>query len=114
MSLLLDLPGLALVAGSLALGLGLAAGGPPWLTLSERLVIGLVLSVVALTVLGYIVALAVGVTVALVLLLSLLAIAAGGWLLWRHRGRYLGPRSGVEKRGENIASGAARATSHPR
>jgi len=103
-SLLLDLPGLALVVGSLALGLGLAAGGPPWLTLSERLVIGLVLAVVALTVLGYGLALVTGVTVGLVLLLSLLGIAVGGWLLWRHRGRYLGPRSGVEKRGDNIGS----------
>ena len=49
MSLLLDLPGLALVAGCLVLGLGLAAGGPPWLTAAERAVIGLVLAVVALT-----------------------------------------------------------------
>jgi len=46
-SLLLDFPGLALVVGCLVLGLGLAAGGPPWLTAGERLVIGLVLAVVA-------------------------------------------------------------------
>ena len=85
MPLLLDLPGLALVAGSLVLSLGLAAGGPAWLTVGERLVIGLVLAVVALTILGYVVALAVGVTVGLVLLLSVLGLAIGGILLWRHR-----------------------------
>ena len=88
MSLLLDLPGLALVAGCLVLGLGLAAGGPPWLTAGERIVIGLVLAVVALTMAGYVVALAIGVTVSLVLLLAVAALIAGGWLLWRHRGRY--------------------------
>src|SRR6266702_6400747 len=87
-SLLLDLPGLALVAGCLVLGLGLAAGGPPWLTAGERVVIGLVLAVVALTMAGYVAALAIGVTVGLVLLLALAGIAAGGWLLWHHRGRY--------------------------
>jgi hypothetical protein len=87
-SLLLDLPGLALVAGCLALGLGLAAGGPPWLMAGERVVIGLVLAVVAITMLGYVAALAVGVTVGLVLLLALAALLAGGWLLWRHRTRY--------------------------
>ena len=92
MSLLLDLPGLALVAGCLVLGLGLAAGGPPWLTVGERVVIGLVLAVVALTVLGYVVALATGVMVGLVVLLSVLGIAAGGFLLWRHRARV---RTGV-------------------
>jgi len=86
-SLLLDLAGLALVAGGLTLGLGLAAGGPPWLTVGERLVIGLVLAVVALTVLGYVVALAIGVTVGNVLLLSVLGLAAGGVLLWRHGAR---------------------------
>jgi hypothetical protein len=87
-SLLLDFPGLALVAGCLVLGLGLAAGGPPWLTGAERVVIGLVLAVVSLTMLGYVAALAVGVTVGLVLLLALAALIAGGWLLWRHRTRY--------------------------
>jgi len=86
--LLLDLPGLALVAGCLVLGLGLAAGGPPWLTAGERLVIGLVLAVVGLTMMGYLAALAIGVTVGLVLLLAVAALTAGGWLLWRHRGRY--------------------------
>jgi hypothetical protein len=83
-SLLLDLPGLALVAGCLVLGLGLAAGGPPWLTAGERVVTGLVLSVVALTMTGYVAALAIGVTVLLVLLLALAGLIAGGWLLWRH------------------------------
>ena len=89
MPLLLDLPGLALVAGCLVLGLGLAAGGPPWLTAGERVVIGLVLSVVALTMVGYVAALAIGgVTVGLVLLLALAGLVGGGWLLWRHRTRY--------------------------
>ena len=88
MSLLLDIPGLALVAGCLVLGLGLAAGGPPWLTAGERVVIGLVLAVVVLTMAGYVAALAIGVTVVLVLLLALAGLGAGGWLLWRHRGRY--------------------------
>src|SRR5437016_2357064 len=68
--------------------LGLAACGPPWLTAGERVVIGLVLAVVALTMAGYVAALAIGVTVGLVLLLALAGIAAGGWLLWHHRGRY--------------------------
>jgi hypothetical protein len=85
--LLLDLPGLALVVGCLVLGLGLAAGGPPWLTVGERIVIGLVLAVVGLTVLGYLMALAIGLTVGLVLALAIIGIAAGGWLTWRHRGR---------------------------
>ena len=88
MSLLLDFPGLALVVGCLALGLGLAAGGPPWLTAGERLVIGLVLAVVAQTMAGYVVALAIGVTVGLVVLLALVSLVAGSVLLWRHRGRY--------------------------
>jgi hypothetical protein len=83
--LLLDLPGLALVAGCLTLGLGLSAGGPPWLTAVERVVIGIVLAVVGLTLLGYVVALAIGVTLGLVLLLALLGLTAGGLLLWRHR-----------------------------
>jgi hypothetical protein len=82
--LLLDIPGLALVAGVLVLGLGLASGGPPWLTWGERAVIGIVLAVVVLTLLGYILALAIGVMVGLVLLLALLGLAAGGFLLWRH------------------------------
>ena len=87
MSLLLDLPGLALVAGCLVLATGLAAGGPPWLTVGERVVIGLVLAIVALTMLGYLVALATGVTVGLVLLLALIGWVSGGWLLWHHRSR---------------------------
>jgi len=81
--LLLDLPGLALVAGCLILGVGLAAGGPPWLRWGERAVIGIVLAVVALTLLGYVLALAIGVTVGLVLLLAMLGLVAGGLLLWR-------------------------------
>src|SRR6202035_2097819 len=81
--LLLDLPGLALVAGCLILGLGLAAGGPPWLTWGERAVIGIVLAVVGLTLLGYVLAFPLGVSVALVLLLALLGLSAGGYLLWR-------------------------------
>ncbi|HXL17608.1 MAG TPA: hypothetical protein VN961_08830, partial [Streptosporangiaceae bacterium] len=87
MSLLLDLPGLALVAGCLVLGLGLAAGGPPWLTAGERVVIGLVLAVVALTMAGYVAALAIGVTVGLVLLLALAGAVFGGVLLWRQHAR---------------------------
>ena len=83
MPLLLDLPGLALVAGCLILGLGLAAGGPPWLRWGDRAVIGIVLAVVALTLLGYVLALAIGVTVGLVFLLALLGLVAGGLLLWR-------------------------------
>jgi hypothetical protein len=83
-SLLLDIPGLALVAGMLVLGLGLASGGPPWLTWGERAVIGIVLAVVGLTLLGYILALAIGVTTGLVFLLALLGLACGGFLLWRH------------------------------
>ncbi len=84
MPLLLDFPGLALIAGCLILGLGLAAGGPPWLTWGERAVIGTVLAVVGLTLLGYVLALALGVTGGLVLLLALLGLAAGGFQLWRH------------------------------
>jgi hypothetical protein len=83
-SLLLDLPGLALVAAVLVLGLGLASGGPPWLTWGERVVIGIVLAVVVLTLWGYILALAIGVTTGLVLLLALIGLAAGGFLIWRH------------------------------
>ena len=84
MSLLLDFPGLALVVGCLVLGLGLAAGGPPWLRAGERLVIGLVLAVVAQTMAGYVFALAIDVTVGLVLLLALVSLVAGSVLLWRH------------------------------
>jgi len=83
-SLLLDFPGLALVVGCLVLGLGLAAGGPPWLRAGERLVIGLVLAVVAQTMAGYVFALAIDVTVGLVLLLALVSLVAGSVLLWRH------------------------------
>jgi hypothetical protein len=83
-SLLLDIPGLALVAAVLVLGLGLASGGPPWLTSGERVVTGIVLAVVGLTLLGYILALAIGVTTGLVFLLALLGLVAGGFLMWRH------------------------------
>ncbi|HEV3096486.1 MAG TPA: hypothetical protein VG104_05015 [Candidatus Dormibacteraeota bacterium] len=96
MSLLLDLPGLALVAGVLVLGLGLASGGPPWLTLGERLVIGLVIAVVGITMIGYLLALAIGVTVGLALLLAAMALLVGGMLLIRHRRRVrteVAPRS---------------------
>src|SRR5438270_709434 len=86
-SLLLDQSGLALVAGGLALGLGLASGGPPWLTLGERLVIGMVVSVMALTVAGYLLALATGATAGLVLLVALAALGCGVLLLVRHRAR---------------------------
>ena len=85
MSLLLDQSGLALFLGALVLGLGLASGGPPWLTLGERLVIGLVLAVVVLTVVGYLLALLVGVTAWVVLLLALAGLAGGAALLFRHR-----------------------------
>ncbi|HEX3630166.1 MAG TPA: hypothetical protein VHW91_06835 [Candidatus Dormibacteraeota bacterium] len=85
--LLLDESGLALVAGGLVLGLGLAWGGPPWLTVGERLVIGMVLSVVSLTVGGYLLALAIGITPGLVLLLAAAGLLGGGLLLARHRGR---------------------------
>src|SRR5437879_9999043 len=37
---------------------------------------------------GYLAALAIGGRVGLVLLLAVAALVAGGWLLWRHRGRY--------------------------
>jgi hypothetical protein len=66
------------------LGLGAALSGPPWLTWGERVVIGIVLAVVGLTLLGYVLALAIGVTVGLVLLLALLGLAVGAFLLWRH------------------------------
>jgi hypothetical protein len=97
-SLLLDLPGLALVLGCLTLGLGLASGGPPWLSLGERLVTGIVLSIVALTLLGYGLALAAGLSVALVLVLAAIGFVAGGLLGFRHRlrlGRELAVRSWV-------------------
>lgn len=85
MSLLLDLPGLALVLGCLTLGFGLAASGPPWLSLEERLVAGMVVSIVALTLLGYGLALAAGLSILLVLLLASIGLVAGGLLSWRHR-----------------------------
>ena len=47
--------------------------------------IGIVLAAVGLTLLGYIAALALGVTTGLVFLLALLSLAAGSLLLWRHR-----------------------------
>jgi hypothetical protein len=50
-------------------------------------VIGLALAVVGLTLLGYILALAIGVTTGLVVLLALFGLAAGGFVLWRHRPR---------------------------
>jgi len=84
-SLLLDVPGLALVAGCLVLGLGLASGGPPWLTFGERLVIGTVLAIVGLTMVGYGVALLIGVGIVLLLLLAVLGLLAGGYLLCRQR-----------------------------
>jgi len=108
--LLLDLPGLALVAGCLILGLGLAAGGPPWLTWGERVVIGIVLAVVVLTLWGYILALAVGVTMGLVLLLALIGLGAGGFLLWRHRPRLrsaLAARSWAQRATITVAAAIA-------
>jgi hypothetical protein len=66
------------------LGLGLAAGGPPWLSAGERVVIGIVSAAVGLTLLGYVLSLAVGVTVGLVLVLALLGLAGGSFLLGRH------------------------------
>ena len=84
MSLLLDLPGLALSAGCLVLGVGLASGGPPWLTAGERLVVGMVVAIVGMTMVGYALALAIGVSIALVLLLAAFGLLAGGYLLWRH------------------------------
>lgn len=83
-SLLLDQSGLALVAGCLVLGLGLASGGPPWLTVGERLLAGIVLAAVGLTILGYLLALVVGVSGGLVLVLALTGLALGAYLLWRH------------------------------
>jgi hypothetical protein len=88
--LLLDLPGLALVLGCVALGLGLAAGAPPWLTIGEGIVIGLVIATVALTLLGYGLALAIGLSMGLVLLLAALGLIVGGFLLWRHQDRLRG------------------------
>jgi hypothetical protein len=86
-SLLLDQSGLALAAGWLVLSAGLAFAAPPWLSLGERLVIGAVMSVVGITIAGYLLALATGVTVTLVLLLALAVLAAGGFLLLRQAGR---------------------------
>ena len=85
MPLLLDLAGLALVLATLVLGAGLASGGPPWLTAAERLVIGMVISVVLLTVVGYLLALALGLGVPVVLILAVAGLAAGGAILYRHR-----------------------------
>ncbi len=61
--------------------MGLASAAPFWLTLGERLVIGIVLAAMGLTVLGYLLALAIGVTSGLDLLLALLALGIGGSLL---------------------------------
>ncbi len=84
MPLLLDLPGLALVLAIVVLGAGLASGGPPWLWFGERIVIGLVLSVVIVTVAGYLLALVLGLGLPVVLVLTVLAAGAGGLILWRH------------------------------
>jgi hypothetical protein len=86
-SLLLDQSGLALTAGCLTLGLGLASGGPPWLSVGERVVAGIVFAAVALTILGYVLALALGVTAGLVLLLALIGFLSGGVLIARHARR---------------------------
>jgi hypothetical protein len=86
-SLLLDQSGLALVAGCLALAAGLSLGGPPWLTTGERLVIGTTISVVVLTVLGYLLALLLGAGLIVVLLLALAGLGAGGLLIARHTSR---------------------------
>lgn len=87
MPLLLDQSGLILVLAWLVLGVGLASGGPPWLTVGERLVIGLVIAAVALAMVGYLLALVIGVTAALVILLAIAALLAGIYLLARHRAR---------------------------
>ncbi len=84
MPLLLELAGLALVLATLALGAGLASGGPPWLTLGERIVVGLALAVVAVTIAGYLLAFILGVGVPLVLVLSVLALGGGIQVLSRH------------------------------
>jgi len=54
----------------------------------ERVVVGIVISVVALTLAGYVLALAVGVTAGLVLLLAALGLLIGGFLLSRHVARW--------------------------
>ncbi len=87
MPLLLELPGLALVLAVIVLGLGLASGGPPWLFFGERLVIGLVLSVVLVTVVGYLLALLLGLGIPVVLILMVTALVSGGFILRRHRAR---------------------------
>ena len=69
------------------LGAGLASGGPPWLLLGERIVIGLVLSVVLVTVAGYLLALVLGLSVLVVLILTLAGLAAGTLVLRRHWSR---------------------------
>jgi len=85
--LLLELAGLALVLAIVVLGAGLASGGPPWLRLGERIVIGMVLSVVVVTVLGYLLALALGLGVLTVLMLAVAAIVAGAIILRGHWSR---------------------------
>jgi len=85
--LLLELAGLGLVLATLALGAGLASGGPPWLFFGERLVIGLVLAIVLVTVAGYVLALVIGLGLPLILILILLALGAGLVLLHRHAPR---------------------------
>ncbi|HET9848912.1 MAG TPA: hypothetical protein VFR68_10205, partial [Candidatus Dormibacteraeota bacterium] len=87
MPLLLEQSGLVLVAGCLVLGLGLASGGPPWLTVGERIVIGLVMAVVAITALGLGLALLIGMTSILILLLALAGLAVGAYLLIHHLAR---------------------------
>ena len=87
MPLLLELAGLGLVLATLALGAGLASGGPPWLFFGERLVIGLVLAIVLVTVAGYVLALVIGLGLPLILILILLALGAGLVLLHRHAPR---------------------------
>jgi hypothetical protein len=91
-SLLLDLPGLALVLGWLCLGLGLAAGGPRWLTIGERVVIGLTIGMVTLTIAGYLLALGLGVTTGLVLLLAVAGLGIGVLLILRNRPALSAPR----------------------
>jgi hypothetical protein len=85
--LLLDFPGLALCAGCLILGLGLASSGPDWLTVGERVVAGLVIGVVVLTLLGFASALIIGLGLPLVFLLAAFATIVGLGLLARNRTR---------------------------
>ena len=76
-----------LVAGCLVLGVGLASAGPPWLTVAERIVIGMVIAIVALTALGYGLSLLIGLTAVLVLVLAIAALGVGAYLLVRHVAR---------------------------